>query len=130
MKTLALIAALILIGSSTFADQGWVAANRIERGQITSVRDVTVSSNTGTALWSASLLRPDGVCRNNSAFTIWLGTVTAQVNGATHTNIVNGFPVLSSETFTLGGQLTSAVYATADTGISSADVRCFDGLVP
>lgn len=120
----------VLLGTfSLYADTGHEGATRKEIGSYVNVRSVTLSSTTGTALWDADTKRPDGTCRALGGFAIWVGTVSATVNGQAHTNIANGFPVFSSETFKLDGSMTGVVYGTADTGVSSVDVRCVDGKV-
>ena len=110
------------------ADTGHEGATRIERGSYMDVRIISVTSTTGTAFFAASVKRPDGRCYNNSASTIWVGTVsaTAQTN---HPNIQNGFPVLSSTTFNLDGSMTDAIYGTSDSGVGTLNVRCIDFLV-
>lgn len=111
------------------ADTGHEGATRIERGSYNDIRKVSVSSTSGTELFPATVKRPDSLCRNNSGFSIYLGTTPGSQHGTTHMNIVNGFPVLSSETFRLDGSHTGVIYATAQEGQSSLDVRCLDGLV-
>ncbi len=116
------------------ADTGWDQATRQERGSYAAPRSINISSYTGTAIFSSSVKRPDGMCRNNSAFTIWIGTdVNAgYLVGDAGANIRNGLPILSSETFSLGGQFTGTMAATADNaaGGAAVNVRCLDGLVP
>ena len=111
------------------ADTGSEGATRIERGSYAAMRKVAVSSTTGTALWSASRKRPDGLCYNNSSTTIWVGTVTATMNGKLHSNITEGFPLLSSSTFRLDGSFTGALAATCDVEVTACELRCLDGLV-
>ena len=123
-------AALVgLMSSIGKADSGREAAARTERGSYIETRSVDVSSTTGTALFAASVLRPDGLCRNNSASTVWVGTTSATTNNAIHSNILIGFPVLSSETFKLDGQMTGVVYGTSGQGLGTLNLRCVDGLV-
>ena len=120
----------VMLGTySLMADSGVEAATRREVGSFLDARRVTLSSTTGTALFPASTKRPDGTCRAMGGYVIWVGTVSATVNGTSHTNITEGFPVYSSETFKLDGSLSGVVYGTADTGVSSVDVRCLDGKV-
>lgn len=119
----------VLLGTfSLYADTGHEGAVRKEIGSYINVRRVTLSSTTGTALWSADTKRPDGTCRAVGGYSIWIGTVSSTIQ-ANHTNITEGFPVFSSETFKLDGSMTGVVYGTADTGVSSVDVRCVDGKV-
>jgi hypothetical protein len=130
-KTLKLtfFALVALFGGSFLvsADTGHEGAARIERGSYNDVRKVTLSSTTGTALWDASVKRPDSVCYNNSASTVWIGTVSASEFTLAHPNIAEGFPIVSSGTFSFDGSHTGAVYATSEA--AAAEMRCFDGLV-
>lgn len=120
---------LAIVGS--YADTGLEAATRIERGSYIAARSVNVSTNTGTALFSASVKRPDGICFNNSSATVWIGTNTNTANGYLHENVSGGFPVPSSGTFKLDGSMSGGAAATADpsTGSGTQNIRCIDGLV-
>jgi hypothetical protein len=112
-----------------YAAPGMIGGVTTERGTYANVRNVAVSSVTGTAFFSGSNLRLDGTCRNNSAFTLWVGTVSATINNALHTNIAQGFPVLSSETFKLDGQFRGTMYATCEAAVAACNLRCVDGMV-
>lgn len=129
----------VLIGSlgdykKLSADTGFGSATRVERGSSVVVQSISLSSTTGTTIWAASIMRPDGILFNNSNYTIWIGTDSLTYNGVAHPNITNGFPVLSSGTFRLDGQMTGAVYATLDTQAAgtavTANVRVLNGTVP
>jgi len=98
-------------------------------GTYPGARRVMISSYTATALLADNAKRLDSLCFNNGLYTIWIGSVATAANGTTHTHIINGFPVLASSTFRVGGILTGVVYATCDTGIASCEMRCFDGLI-
>ena len=111
------------------ADTGHEGATRIERGSYPEMRVVSISSTTGTNIFVANTKRPDGLCRNNSSVTVYVGTNTATTHGSYHANIVSGFPVLSSETFKLDGSFTGSLAATCDVGAASCEFRCLDGLV-
>ena len=112
------------------ADTGADLATRIERGTYLAVRKVTADTVKGTALFESSNLRPDGMCRNVSGYTVYVGTVSANEGGAsTHSNEVNGFPVLHNETFRLNGGYRGALYATCNSATASCELRCLDGLV-
>lgn len=124
-----LFVALSLMASMSFADTGFEGAIRKEIGRFVATAVVTGSSTTGTAFVSAKFTRPDGMYFNNTSSTIWLGTTTATVNGAVHTNIAIGFPVLSSATFVLQGSMTGAVNFTCNSGVGSCEVRAFEGLM-
>lgn len=122
-----------IIGSCFYldvrADTGVGGATRIERGTSLDARNVSPSSTTGTTLFSASIVRPDGMCFNNTSTIVWIGTVSATIDRQTHTNILQGAPILASSTFKLDGQLTGAVYATCDVGVAACNMRCLDGKV-
>ena len=120
-----------LMAVSAVFDRGVHAAGsvQVETGNFPDVRRVTMSSTTGTALFSGSTNRADGACRSNSSTTVWIGTVSAAVNGQYHTNIVNGTFILSSEPFKLDGRFTGWWYGTCDVGVASCEARCLDGLV-
>ena len=118
-----------LISLKVSADTGHEDATRIERGSYNNVRLVSGSSASGTEFFAASTKRPDGICRNNSGSTVWIGTVTASQHATTHSNILYGFPILSTETFKLDGSNTGAWYFTCNTGVASCEFRCLDGLV-
>src|SRR3990167_1978561 len=122
---------IVALGVSTAlkADTGWDQAARIERGSYIAIRSISISSNTGTELFSDSVKRPDGLCFNNTAATIWIGTTSATLENVEHSNITNGFPLLSSSTFKLDGSMSGTVYATGGIGQSAQNVRCIDGLV-
>jgi len=111
------------------ADTGHEGATRIERGSYNNVRLVSGSSVAGTEFFGASTKRPDGICRNNTGSTVWIGTVSAAQYATVHSNIGNGFPVLSTETFKLDGSNTGAWYFTCEIGIAACEFRCLDGLV-
>lgn len=123
-----LLGALSPVGKAV-ADTGAEGATRIERGSYGDVRKVSVSSVAGTALWDASVKRPDSLCKNYSGSTLFIGTVTTTQDNTVHSNILNGFPVAASDTFKLDGSFTGVLYGTADVEVASIDVRCLDGLV-
>ena len=125
-----MVAALVVLAVGAMAQgSGIENAQWIGGASYIDVRSVQVSSGSGAALFSASRKRPDASCRNNSAFTIFIGTDSG--NYVTqHPNILNGYPVLSSETFKLDGAMSGSVFATANSAQSlSVNVRCIDGLV-
>ena len=129
MKNILIALSLIAGVSLSFADTGWDNAARIERGSYIAMRKVVGSSTTATALFAASTKRPDGICRVNGSYTVWIGTATGTITAFQHPNILLGFPVLSSETFKLDGSMSDDLYVTCDSGVSTCDVRCLDGLV-
>lgn len=109
------------------AQQGWESAVRILEGEYVSPRVVTGSSVAGTAFWPATKLRPNSICRVNGAYIVWVGSVSSTLNNQVHTNILQGFPVLSTETIT-SASLTGNAYFTCDPGVSTCEVRCLDSL--
>ena len=129
VKAIFAVCLIGLTGSLLMADTGREGATRIERGSYIETRSVDVSSTTGTALMAASTLRADSICRNNSASTVWIGTTSTTIENAIHSNISLGFPVMSSETFKLDGQMTGVVYATSGQNLGTLNLRCIDGLV-
>ena len=130
-KELILTALMVVgLGAVGMADTGHQGAVRTEKGSYTEPRRVTGSSYTATAMWDASIKRPDGICRVNGDYTIWLGSATDTTrDNVLHPNISEGFPVLSSETFRLGGSMTGSQYFTCDEGVSTCEIRCLDGKV-
>lgn len=118
---------------NAYADASDATSTKANRGSQISIRTISISSTTGATVFSASLKRFDGSCRNNSGYTIYIGTDsgTYQQN---HPNYGNGFPILSTETFKLDGEMTGAVYGTLEPKGAgnpiTADLRCIDGIVP
>ena len=130
-RTVMLVALVCALGqiATLRADTGHEGAIRKEEGSYAAVRSVNVTSTTGTELWAVSVKRPDGVLINNSAFLIWIGTVSGTYNGVEHPNITNGFPVLSSSTFRLDGSYTGVLYGTSGSGQGTVNARILDGQV-
>lgn len=112
------------------ADTGWDQAVRREVGRYAETAHVAGSSVAGTAFFSASKNRPDGVYFNNTASTIWIGTTTATRNNQHHDNIIIGFPVLSSSSFRLDGSFSGTLAFTCDYDVAVCHVRKLEGLVP
>lgn len=111
------------------ADTGHEGATRKEIGSYADVRRVTGSSVAGTEFFSASIKRPDGSIVNNTASTIWIGTMSATQHNTMHDNIRSGYPVTSTQPFKLDGSMTGNLYFTCDVGVASCEVRAIDGLV-
>lgn len=111
------------------ADTGREGATRKEIGSYMDIASVNGSSVAGTALFAASVSRPDGAYFNNTASVIWLGTTTATQDGVVHSNIANGFPVLSSATFSLDGSMSGTLSFTCNAGIATCNIRRLEGLV-
>lgn len=118
---------LFIVPALLLADTGQDAATRVERGAYIDTLKVTGSSVTGTAIFSASTTRADGTCFNNSATNIWVSSNTTTQHNQVHTNIAFGYPVLSSATFPLDGQMTGSVAFTCDIGVAACEVRCVEG---
>lgn len=110
----------------TMADTGYEGATRIERGSYVATRVVNVSSSTATEILPATFKRPDSICKNVSAYTIYLGSAAA---GVTLTDI--GLPLGASEYFKIDGSMTGAIYGLAGAGAATSAVKfvCLDGLV-
>lgn len=128
---MALVAWVVVsLGSPIKADTGMDMATRKELGSYAETGSVAGSSTTGTEFAASGNRRPDGMYFNNSVGTIWIGTVTATRNNQTHDNISGGFPILSSATFSLGGQFRGSIAFTCDIGVTACQVRKFEGKVP
>jgi len=122
-----LMAFAALMLQSKVSKSAWYDGLWIQQGQSNSFRVVSPSSFTPAALWSASFTRPDSMCRNNSSFTIWVGSTSGQQLGVEHSNVSLGFPVKTSETVTMGGSNSGGdTYAVSNPGSGTADIRCWD----
>lgn len=88
-------------------------------GSYAQTTKISVGTAADVALVSADAKRVDTTCRNNSAFTIYIGT-----DSATTTLTDHGFPVKQDEVFELAA-FSDAIYAIASGG--TADVRCWQG---
>lgn len=114
------------------ADTGHEGAVRIEQGSYPNMFKYTGSSVAGTAFISATVKRPDGVCRNNTASEVWIGSVSATQRGDgsfLHDNINFGQFLKASETWTLGGSFTGAWYFTCAPTVATCEIRCSEGRV-
>lgn len=110
------------------AETGHEGAIRQEAGRFGATAVVTGSSVTGTAFVDARVTRPGGVYFNNTASTVWIGTTSATVNGAIHTNINIGFPLLSSSTISMAS-FTGTWYFTCNGGTSTCEMRELEGRI-
>lgn len=100
----------------------------IEVGTFLTPYKIAGSSTAGTALVAPDGKRLDGVFFNNTATAIWIGTTTATgYLNLTHNNISDGFPVLASSTFRLGGAMTGALAFTCNPTASICEVRTLEG---
>lgn len=114
------------------ADTGHEGAVRQEIGSYGQMFKYTGSSVAGTAMFAATVKRPDGSCVNNTGTEIWIGTVSATQRGGAaflHDNINAGYPVKSTQTFNLGGSFTGDWYFTCAPTVASCEVRCVEGAV-
>lgn len=130
--TLAIVAVLgYALVQTASADTGHEGATRKEIGSYGGTRSLNLSSTAATEIFAPDTKRPDGWCRNNSAYVIWVGTNSGTTHNTAHENIRIGVPIKSSETFTLNGSYTGNWYANSDTaaGATGANLRCQDGLV-
>lgn len=98
------------------AEQNWTDGMRIERGFYAQSSSFTVT--TAQLIFDFDIKRPDNLCRNNTAATVWLGATSSSATASW------GFPVLSSETFNTGSFI-SQVWASCDSG--TCDIRCWTG---
>lgn len=111
------------------ADTGYESAPRKEIGRYGQFRHVSITTYTGVSMFDSTFNRADGVCFNNSAYVIWLGSSTRTMTANTlHPNFIDGFPILSSATFSLDGSFTGTITATCNPGATTCDVRCIDGM--
>lgn len=130
---LALVAGLVVLAgfrTPTQADTGWDGATRKEVGRYPETGRVYGSSVAGTEFMAATKNRPDGMYFNNTSSVIWIGTTTATRNNQHHDNILIGFPILSSATFSLNGAFSGATSFTCDREVAVCEVRKFEGRVP
>lgn len=115
------IALVLVLVVAAKAQEGYEQIALIAKGSYVSTSAYSVGTAANVALVPASRKRVDLTCRNNSAFTIYIGS-----NAATTTLTGVGFPVLTNEVFALGA-MSDTTYALASGG--TADVRCFEGLI-
>ena len=123
MKTKFLAAFLLgaLMVQTGWAQSGYEKIMLIAKGSYVATTVISVGTGANVALFSANPKRADQTCRNNSAFTLYIGTNTT---GTTMTGV--GFPVLANETFELGA-MSGDLYGIGSGG--TVDVRCFEGAV-
>lgn len=110
-----------LLVQTGLAQQGWEQIALAAKGSYVSTTVYSVPTSGSTALFVANSKRADMTCRNNSAFTLYIGT-----NAATTTLTGVGFPVLANETFQLGA-MSDGLYGIGSGG--TVDVRCFEGAI-
>ena len=126
------IVAILCSALYSNADTGLEAATRTEMGSYHDFRRVNIGSTTANEIFPADTKRPDGVCRaiGPTCSVIWVGTTSAHIHGATHSNITLGFPIyVATETIKLDGSNSGPLYATAGVECSTQTVSCWDGKV-
>lgn len=119
MRKLAI--ALLLLTTTAYAQEGYEVISMIARGSYVATSAYSVGTSANVALVPQNKKRVDLTCRNNSAYTIYIGT------DAVNTTLTGiGFPILANEVFELGA-MSDTTYAIASGG--TADVRCFEGAI-
>lgn len=116
---------LSVLAVPSFADHDVKSAS--DRGTFVGTFKVSGSSVAGTAFVADDPYRMDAVYFNNTSSTIWIGTTTVTENNKAHSNILMGFPVMSSQTFKLDGMMTGSIAFTCNSGVSSCEVRGLEG---
>lgn len=114
-----LIGALIV--KTGMAQQGYEKIQLLAKGSYVATTVYSIPTSGSTGIFSANPKRVDLTCRNNSAFTLYIGT-----NAATTTLTAIGFPILASETFEIGA-MSGELYGIGSGG--TVDVRCFEGAI-
>lgn len=110
-----------LMVQTGWAQNGYEKIMLIAKGSYVATTVLSVGTSANVALFAGNGKRADMTCRNNSAFTLYIGTNTT---GTTMTGV--GFPVLANETFELGA-MSDGLYGIGSGG--TVDVRCFEGAV-
>lgn len=103
------------------AQEGYEQIAMLAKGSYVQTYAYSVGTGANVALVPASRKRVDLTCRNNSAFTLYIGS-----NAATTTLTGVGFPILTNEVFELGA-MSDTTYSIGSGG--TVDVRCFEGLI-
>ena len=110
-------------------DTGASKAVRKAVGNAVETSVLTGSSYTGTNFLVARSTRPDAVMFNNTATTVWIGSVTATtLTTVVHNNIMRGLAVPASAYFDIDGSLTSALAFTCNKDVSTCEVRVLEGV--
>ena len=123
MKKNLLIAFLvggIMVGIAN-AQQAWDSIVAIAGGSYATTYATSVLHTASTLYVPINYKRVDVTCRNNSAYTIYIGTEAA----STSLNVI-GFPIYSYESWEHRA-FNNSSYALSTTG--AADVRCWDGSI-
>ncbi len=110
-----------LLVQTGMAQAGWEQISLIAKGSYVATTVISVGTGANVALFPANYKRADITCRNNSSFTLYIGT-----NAATTTLTGVGFPVLANESFGVGA-MSDGLYGIGSGG--TVDVRCFEGAI-
>ena len=110
-----------LLVQTGLAQNGWEQITLIAKGSYVATTVYSIPTSGSTAIFTANAKRADITCRNNSAYTLYIGT-----NAATTTLTGVGFPILTNETFELGA-MSDGLYGLGSGG--TVDVRCFEGAI-
>lgn len=115
MKKLLMFLLLLVPG---MASANWDNATQVDAGEYVTTDVVSVSSFTATAICTQDVWDVNMDVFNNSAFTLWIGSNTTTLPST-------GFPILSSQTYTMNGQFTGQLYAIVESGAAgNRHVRC------
>ena len=123
MKTKIFAAFLLgaLLVQTGVAQNGYERIMLIAKGSYAPTSVISVGTSASVLIDDANAKRVDLTCRNNSAFTLYIGT-----NAASTSLTGVGFPVLTNEAFELGA-FSDSVYGIGSGG--TVDVRCWEGQV-
>lgn len=123
MKIKLFAAALLgaLLVQTGVAQNGYEQIVLAAKGSYVATTVISVGTSGSVAIFPANQKRMDVTCRNNSAFTLYIGTNAVD---ATLTGV--GFPVLANESFEVGA-MSDGLYGIGSGG--TVDVRCFEGAI-
>lgn len=110
-----------LLSQTSVAQSGWDRMVLMVKGSYAATTVVSVGTSASTAIYDSNNSRADMTCRNNSSFTLYIGTNAA---GTSLTGV--GFPVLANETFEMGA-MSGDLYGIGSGG--TVDVRCLEGAI-
>ena len=123
MKKNLLIAAAIgfALAQTGWAQNGYEKIMLLAKGSYAPTTAVSVGTSGSVQIVDANAKRVDLTCRNNSGFTLYIGT-----NAASTSLTTIGFPILTYETFELGA-FSDSTYGIGSGG--TVDVRCWEGSI-
>jgi hypothetical protein len=120
MRKILLFLALSFTSLSLLRADNWTQAVSLNAGNKVDNASVNTSTTAATALTDQTrgFSSANTVIFNNSAFTLWIGSNTANLPGT-------GIPVLASTTYKTDGQFTGILYGVADptAGAATPNVR-------